>query len=33
MNEDYYENELRKDFDKLDSLNNQAEISTDKELN
>ena len=33
MNEDYYENELRKDFDKLDSLNNKAEISTDKELN
>ena len=33
MNEDYYENELRKDFDKLDSLNNQAEISNDKELN
>ena len=33
MNEDYYENELRKDFDKLDSLNNQAEISKDKELN
>ena len=33
MNEDYYENELRKDFDKLDTLNSQAEISNDNELN
>ena len=33
MNEDYYEKELRKDFDKLDSLNSQAEISDDNELN
>ena len=33
MNEDYYESELRKDFDKLDTLNSQAEISKDNELN
>ena len=33
MNEDYYEKELRKDFDKLDSLNSQAEISDNNELN
>ena len=33
MDEDFYENEIRKDFDKLDSLHSQAELSTDKELN
>ena len=33
MNEDFYENEIRKDFDKLDTLNSQAEISSDTELN
>ena len=33
MNEEFYENEIRKDFDKLDSLNSQADISQDGELN
>ena len=33
MNEEFYENEIRKDFDKLDSLNSQADISTEGDLN
>ena len=33
MNEEFYENELRKDFDKLDSLHSQADISPEGELN
>ena len=33
MNEEFYENEIRKDFDKLDSLHSQAELSTDNDLN
>ena len=33
MNEEFYENEIRKDFDKLDSLNSQAELSKDNDLN
>ena len=33
MNEEFYENEIRKDFDKLDSLNSQADISPEGDLN
>ena len=33
MNEEFYENEIRKDFDKLDSLNSQADISGEGDLN
>ena len=33
MNEEFYENEIRKDFDKLDSLNSQADISSEGDLN
>ena len=33
MNEDFYENEIKKHFDRLDSLHSQADLSTDKELN
>ena len=33
MNEEFYENEIRKDFDKLDSLNSQADISQEGDLN
>ena len=33
MDEDFYEKEIRKDFDRLDSLHSQAEISSEKELN
>ena len=33
MNEEFYENEIRKDFDKLDSLNSQADISQEDDLN
>ena len=33
MNEKFYENEIRKDFDKLDSLNSQADISQEGDLN
>ena len=33
MNEEFYENEIRKDFDKLDSLNSQAYISPEGDLN
>ena len=33
MNDEFYENELRKDFDKLDSLHSQADISPEGELN
>ena len=33
MNEELYENEIRKDFDKLDSLNSQADISPEGDLN
>ena len=32
MNEEFYENEIRKDFDKLDSLNSQADISGEGDL-
>ena len=32
MNEEFYENEIRKDFDKLDSLHSQADISPEGEL-
>ena len=33
MNEEFYENEIKKDLDKLDTLHSQADLSTDKELN
>ena len=33
MNEEFYENEIRKDFDKLDLLNSQADISGEGDLN
>ena len=33
MNEEFYENEIREDFDKLDSLNSQADISPEGDLN
>ena len=33
MNEDFYENEIKKHFDRLDSLHSQADLSKDKELN
>ena len=32
MNEDYYENEIRKNFNEIDTLDSKAEISDDKEL-
>ena len=32
MNEDYYENEIRKNMNQIDTLNSKAEISDDKEL-
>jgi len=32
MNEDYYENEIRKNMHQIDTLNSKAEISDDKEL-